>query len=258
MTFFSPFSNVYQVGLSAENGYATSLARFAADLGPLFGIASKKIESVLPRGVKFGPGWVGENKIEQPRLSFSKKQVSSNSLSDNYSSRLLLPTASGSTSIAASRSPLQGKEDAEPETVRGPISQNDSTYTPAHQFQQRSLLHSGIKGSISDHSPQPRLVVQPMSENTSVPFQPQGMVSGSSSTMWRMPKPIKFADSSENAMVMVSHGVITNARLQQKPDNEQDFLPFPPDLNVRFPAPGSPSSSLPIGSPQRPDLALQL
>ncbi|XP_039026497.1 uncharacterized protein LOC120160130 isoform X1 [Hibiscus syriacus] len=69
------------VGLSAENGYATSLARFAADLGPVvWKIASKKIESVLPRGVKFGPGWVGENKIEQLRFSFSDKQISSNSI----------------------------------------------------------------------------------------------------------------------------------------------------------------------------------
>ncbi|KAG6736487.1 hypothetical protein POTOM_060739 [Populus tomentosa] len=39
------------VGLSSEHGYARSLARFAADLGPVvWRIASKKIESVLPTG----------------------------------------------------------------------------------------------------------------------------------------------------------------------------------------------------------------
>ncbi|KAK8678313.1 hypothetical protein V6N13_143817 [Hibiscus sabdariffa] len=60
------------VGLSAENGYATSLARFAANLGPVWKIASRKIGSVLPSGLEFGPGWVGENRmVEQPQCSFS-------------------------------------------------------------------------------------------------------------------------------------------------------------------------------------------
>ncbi|KAK8623223.1 hypothetical protein V6N13_118111 [Hibiscus sabdariffa] len=240
------------VGLSAENGYATSLSRFAADLGPVvWKIASKKIESVLPRGVKFGPGWVGENKmIEQSRFSFSKEYISSNSLSDNHSSRLLPPSTPGSNSIAASRCPLQGKEDAE--TVRGLCSQNDSTSAPSHQFQQRTLLHPGIKGSIGDYSSQTGLVVPLVSENTPMPFQQRSMVSGSSSTMWPMSKQTKFDDSSSSANAMANIG------LHWKPDKEQDSVPFPPDLNVRFLAPGSPSSSLPIGSPQRPDLALQL
>ncbi|XP_047319643.1 uncharacterized protein LOC124923725 [Impatiens glandulifera] len=49
------------VGVTVEHGYTRSLARFAGNLGPLaWKIASKKIESVLPSGVKFGPGWVGE------------------------------------------------------------------------------------------------------------------------------------------------------------------------------------------------------
>ncbi|XWS24606.1 hypothetical protein CRYUN_Cryun28dG0117300 [Craigia yunnanensis] len=225
------------VGLSAENGYATSLARFAADLGPaVWKIASKKIESVLPSGLKFGPGWVGENRaIEQPQSSFSERQRSSNSLSVNHSIRLLSPATSGSNSIAAIRFPLQGREDAE--TVRGLSSQNDLTSAPSHQFQQRPLLHSG-----------------------------------SSSTMCPMPandflsKETKSADSSialhsGNAMAvgsdLVSHAA-TNVGLQRKSYNKQDFLPFPPDLNVRFPAPGSPTSSVPIGSSQHPDLALQL
>ncbi|KAE8704224.1 hypothetical protein F3Y22_tig00110458pilonHSYRG00269 [Hibiscus syriacus] len=186
-SWLSELENDFQVGLSAENGYATSLARFAADLGPVvWKIASKKLKC-LPRDRPF----------------------TSNCFWFNL--------------YAASRSPLQGNEDAEPETVRGPSSQNDSTSAPAHQLQLKSLLHSGTKlHHVADA------------------------------------KPTKFANSSANAMAMVSHGATTNAGLQQKPDNEQDFLSFPPDLNVRFPAPGSPSSSLPIGSPQRPDLALQL
>ncbi|KAD7477114.1 hypothetical protein E3N88_00250 [Mikania micrantha] len=50
------------VGLHAEHGYARSLARFAANLGPVvWKIASKKIEKSLPPGTKFAPGVVGEN-----------------------------------------------------------------------------------------------------------------------------------------------------------------------------------------------------
>ncbi|KAM2787309.1 hypothetical protein PS2_008102 [Malus domestica] len=50
------------VGLQFEHGYARSLARFAANLGPVgWKVASKKIASVLPVGIKFGPGWIGED-----------------------------------------------------------------------------------------------------------------------------------------------------------------------------------------------------
>ncbi|XP_024967204.1 uncharacterized protein LOC112507040 [Cynara cardunculus var. scolymus] len=59
------------VGLHAEHGYARSLARFAANLGPVvWKIASKKIEKALPPGVKFGPGVVGENEASPPPSSF--------------------------------------------------------------------------------------------------------------------------------------------------------------------------------------------
>ncbi|KAL9248853.1 Bromodomain and PHD finger-containing protein [Drosera capensis] len=51
-----------RVGLHTDHGYAWSLARFAANLGPVaWKIASKKIRTVLPPGVEFGPGWVGES-----------------------------------------------------------------------------------------------------------------------------------------------------------------------------------------------------
>ncbi|KAK4787352.1 hypothetical protein SAY86_011185 [Trapa natans] len=49
---------------SHDHGYARSLARFAANLGPVvWTIASRKIRSVLPNGVNFGPGWVGDDEI---------------------------------------------------------------------------------------------------------------------------------------------------------------------------------------------------
>ncbi|OMO83356.1 hypothetical protein CCACVL1_11415 [Corchorus capsularis] len=277
------------VGLVAENGYTTSLARFAAGLGPVvWKIASKKIESVLPSGLKYGPGWVGENRIiEQPQFSSPEKQKSSHYQSDHHSGRLFSPPATSGGSNG-SRFLLQGREEAE--SVRGVSSQNDCPLlynrvgemnsAPSHHFQQRPLLNSGMNGSIggfgSGYYPQMGLITQPtnsMSEINSVPSQTQGMVSGSSSNMCPMPageflsQEAKFADSSStphtrNSMTvapdLVSHAA-TNFGLQRKPYNKQDFVAFPPDLNVRFLAPGSPSSSsVPIGSPQHPDLALQL
>ncbi|KNA19957.1 hypothetical protein SOVF_056150 isoform A [Spinacia oleracea] len=57
------------VGLHTEYGYARSLARFAAKVGPVaWKVASKKIERCLPTAVKFGPGWVGENEAPAERL----------------------------------------------------------------------------------------------------------------------------------------------------------------------------------------------
>ncbi|KAF3789101.1 Bromodomain and PHD finger-containing protein 3 [Nymphaea thermarum] len=53
------------VGVHIEHAYARSLARFAASLGPIaWRVAARKIERVLPPGMKFGPGWVGE--VEAP------------------------------------------------------------------------------------------------------------------------------------------------------------------------------------------------
>ncbi|XP_047322756.1 uncharacterized protein LOC124926551 [Impatiens glandulifera] len=74
------------VGVHVEHGYSRSLARFAANLGPLaWKIASKKIESVLPSGVKFGPGWVGEKEEssqQTPPILSEQQKSPINSLFD--------------------------------------------------------------------------------------------------------------------------------------------------------------------------------
>ncbi|CAN6218629.1 unnamed protein product [Urochloa humidicola] len=49
------------VGVQLQQSYSRSLARFAAQLGPIgWEIASKRIERSLPPGTKFGRGWVGD------------------------------------------------------------------------------------------------------------------------------------------------------------------------------------------------------
>lgn len=59
-----------QVGLHVEHAYARSLARFAASLGPVaWKIAACKIEKVLPPGMGFGPGWIGETEAPPSRKS---------------------------------------------------------------------------------------------------------------------------------------------------------------------------------------------
>lgn len=64
------------VGLQAEYGYARSLARFAAKLGPVaWKVASKKIMRCLPNGVKFGPGWVGENEATAQRRKLPPSSI---------------------------------------------------------------------------------------------------------------------------------------------------------------------------------------
>ncbi|XP_031484160.1 uncharacterized protein LOC116253476 [Nymphaea colorata] len=61
------------VGLHVEHAYARSLARFAASLGPVaWKIAACKIEKVLPPGMGFGPGWIGETEAPLSRNSLVK------------------------------------------------------------------------------------------------------------------------------------------------------------------------------------------
>ncbi|KAK8955712.1 hypothetical protein KSP40_PGU015285 [Platanthera guangdongensis] len=71
LSSFAPLDDerkiLLQVGFHSEHAYARSLACFAANLGPVaWAIAAKRIEKVLPSGIKFGPGWVGEE-IDPPR-----------------------------------------------------------------------------------------------------------------------------------------------------------------------------------------------
>lgn len=67
-TFDADKKQLMTVGLHSEHGYTRSLARFAANLGPVaWKIAARRIESCLPAGVKFGPGWVVENDLAPQR-----------------------------------------------------------------------------------------------------------------------------------------------------------------------------------------------
>ncbi|KAI8002568.1 Bromodomain and PHD finger-containing protein 3 [Camellia lanceoleosa] len=253
------------VGLHSEHGYARSLARFAANLAPaVWKIASKKIESVLPNGVKFGPGWVGENDaLPQPPSTLPEQRSSNNPAHDGHS---LGPITMPVNSVVTHRSSLPRKEEMA-EAVSG---QNSNSPGTSFHTQQKHMLNPGRNGfngvSGYDLSSQMGLVrtmptIRSGLEEASVPSQMLGVVSRSNTLSSLTP-------------TMVANQTISEPKLPENPEStpevavlsgvqpwqhRQYSLPVPPDLNVRFQGPGSPSSSsFRIGSPQHPDLALQL
>lgn len=83
------------VGIRSEHAYARSLARFAANLGPVaWKIAAQKIRRALPPGVSFGPGWVGDYEAP-PRALLSHERISVASVSSSTTS----PIVPGETKI---------------------------------------------------------------------------------------------------------------------------------------------------------------
>lgn len=274
------------------------MARFAADLGPVvWNIASKKIESVLPLGVKFSPGWVGENKAtERQQYSYPEKQkLSNNYISGDHSSRLVSPATSDSNFILENRYSLQSGE--EMETIKEVNPQSDSNlqnstlggirHAPGSQIQSRPIIHSNINGFSGsggfgfNYLPHvgsvglARALGNSRSGNSAF-----GTVPNNHRAVSLMPasgydsNTVKLADCSSRVQsdscssVLVSgsgsHAAVDPGLMGDtswrglSTLHKQEFHTFAPDLNVRFLAPGSPISNLQIGSPQQPDLALQL
>ncbi|XP_025013679.2 uncharacterized protein LOC8273622 isoform X3 [Ricinus communis] len=293
-----------KVGLNSEYGYARSLARFAADLGPVvWKIASKKIESALPTGLEFGPGWVGEDKVVdgQQKFQFSDRpKVSNSSIFNDHFSRPQ-PTATGTNSAVTSICSARTREDwmenvGKISSQSELISTNSSTgginYMSSVLVQQKPIIHSDINGlsgglrynNCSPHTGTGRVGIptgKASTEHAAVPSQVFGMVSTSTSTLCPMPGndcSLNKAKLSETWNGLLQSGdssalgsnldsqTFLNAGVDGKPSwhrvsssyHQEQFFQFPPDLNVGFLAPNSPSSSVPIGSPQQPDLALQL
>ncbi|XP_074373022.1 uncharacterized protein LOC141713488 isoform X2 [Apium graveolens] len=92
------------VGLHMEHSYARSVARFAANLGPVvWNFASKKLASVLPPGVKFGPGYVGEREAPLQSPFSSHEMKSSCSLVCEVNKRgSVTPSTSGVNPVVSS------------------------------------------------------------------------------------------------------------------------------------------------------------
>ncbi|CAH8252986.1 unnamed protein product [Arabidopsis lyrata] len=223
------------VGLNMEYGYAKSLARYAANIGPVaWKIASRRIETVLPSGIKFGQGWVGENPAgpeeddsqKQNLLMSSGKQKCSNDLaSDDHSNRILSPTASVSSAFIGNRhSSSQPIEETAPPPANPEIDHPSSSSHQAGPLIKTESSNGLIRGF--SHNANQMLGIarqqQPKVSNEATPgSQQQGSLF---------------------------------------PYTKQEFHRFPPDLNARLVSPNSPGSNQQTGSSssQHPDLALQL
>lgn len=264
------------MGLQEALAYARSLARYAANLGPeAWKMASKKIEAVLPAGVQYGPGWVGENGAPSQPLSIPiEKQKSS--VGDYSSSKLLTPSTSGLNSSVA-----HGPSEGMVEAVRKLNSQNEvagqgggsswRNQFPTQQNQMHLSHRNGFSGMFGyglsaagstraatpEHSVAEGVKVEPASHSSAInqviPEQAKLPESSNAVPPGYEVAPVKSC----NSLGEVETRSCVKSSWQGLAVQQRHTLAVPPDLNVRVPA-GSPGSSLQIGSPQQPDLALQL
>ncbi|KAJ4889563.1 DNA-binding bromodomain-containing protein [Raphanus sativus] len=216
------------VGLNTEYGYTRSLARYGANLGPLaWKNVSRRIETALPAGIKFGLGWVGEDDPPKQTLlvwSLGKQKCSNDLLSGDHSDRIMSPTASVSSAfIGNKRSSSQGVEDTAPARV----------------------LKRETEFPSSSSSRQSGSLFKPENSN--------GLIRG-------------FSGFSQSPMMGFTRQQQPNLSNEAKPGwqqqgllfpyNKQEFHRFPLDLNARLVSPNSPQNG--SSSQQHPDLALQL
>lgn len=279
-----------------QHAYARSLARFAANLGlVVWKVASKKLENILPPGVKFGPGWVGEGggTIEPSACPAGIQKSLDNSTADHHSSRPVTPTPPGSSSAVMCKSSAEIIEavkrlNSQNELTRqgsgdGVFSWVNPASTPAPQkaFLQPRNGFNGMFGHES--SPQAELSRFSASkgqsglQEASRPNQVLGMLPGRENPF--NPALSNHVTSAENKLLESWATLYSGNSLPQgkNPDfcteqnvrlpgesgaessvQQRSRMSVPPDLNVQVPTPGSPSASLQIGSSQQPDLALQL
>ncbi|RID53715.1 hypothetical protein BRARA_G01092, partial [Brassica rapa] len=103
-----------ELGLTLSTVYTRSLARYGANLGPLaWKIVSRRIETALPAGIKFGLGWVGED--DPPKQTLLVWSLGKHKCSNDHSDRVMSPTASVSSAFIGNRhSSSQGIKETAP------------------------------------------------------------------------------------------------------------------------------------------------
>ncbi|KAI3949723.1 hypothetical protein MKX01_040940 [Papaver californicum] len=278
-TFDGEKKHLMAVGIHTEHGFSRSLARFAANLSPVvWKVASKNIEKSLPNGTKFGPGWVGENDTppkQAPSLTPSSKSLPLHSLicqSDVLSPCTSTVNAAGERSLLKPESSCNSSSDVLPNRTfpssssdmgLNVINSSSGGMRPNPQFQIHQSAGfkqpingvNGAQGFNLTSCQMGKMVrpTRPQQISTEAPTNPQteDLVSRSSS---HSVQPIPATTHLEKPL-----GTIDSSRCMQRLPSMQKKKTesVPPDLNVRFQSPGSPSSGVRVDSPQ-PDLALQL
>ncbi|KAF5740959.1 bromodomain-containing protein [Tripterygium wilfordii] len=283
-TFDGELDQLVPVGVGLEHGYARSLARFAADLGPaVWKVVSKKIESVLPFGLGFGPGWVGDDKVEEclAFLPSENRNVLDKCEPEHHVGGL--PQSCGANSIVASRffSQTQGdmKEGVAVSSSQGELNSLDDVngvkHVVAFQNQQKPVIHSNMNGfsggfGYNHLSPTGTLRIETLTENSSfeaaavpahsMPGNDFASSNGNLTGSFReLPTGNSLSTGSGFALQTVTRAAAGQSSRQGLSRlGKQESPPFSPDLNVGFLAPSSPGTNVLICSPQQPDLALQL
>ncbi|KAG0472702.1 hypothetical protein HPP92_014559 [Vanilla planifolia] len=223
LPFFSLFDGkkkqLATVGFHMEYAYARSLARFAADLGPIgWFIAAKKIEKALPPGTKFGRGWVGDN--ESPQQSHFCASTSSQS----------------SQPIASSCTIAPKSIDNHPQKVE-PLCSNMSPEGKVGEDCSETLAKE----------PQPRTSFQ-APQSTALLHVVNGFVPGH-----RFDLPSQSGSAMRPMRLPMSMDTLAQ---WQGPAKQVKLVSVQPDLNVGFQS--SSSASVSRVDSQQPDLALQL
>ncbi|XP_073046408.1 uncharacterized protein [Primulina eburnea] len=254
---FGELKQLVPVGLHEPLAYARSLAKYAANLGPVaWIIASKKIESVLPSGMQYGPGWVNEKITpSQPLCPSSEKEKSLSNAASYFNSSKPATHSTRAVISAVESCASEGKLEA----ASKPKSQNElvvlgknvsiktELQTPENPMYQshRNGFH-GMFGYDLSAVTNPKLGMYPtqMFETES---RNEPCSTHSSSTNHVILEAAKLTENRNTSAVVsqTAQGII------------RQTVSIPPDLTVKVAA-GSPNSSLQINSPQQPDLALQL
>nr|CAD1819219.1 unnamed protein product [Ananas comosus var. bracteatus] len=256
------------VELHMEYSYARSLARFAATLGPIaWKIASERIEKVLPSGVKFGPGWVGEYEPLPTAIisleNHSKLLKRQKKAKIDQKQLLLVPKQRLFSVIAEPQTRsngimLQPKKEQECFT--------SSLSSPVDTVLRRPEHPEGAASRVSDTVPflkangQPKLYInQPDGVSPHTRSSHIGINLGGSSGG-------KFSRKSDTNQPSNDLGFISKHPQRMAVDlmvvsqEKKNKDTLPPDLNISFPIQGSPvrqSSGIHLDA-QQPDLALQL
>ncbi|KZV35318.1 hypothetical protein F511_38940 [Dorcoceras hygrometricum] len=251
------------VGLHEPLAYARSLAKYAANLGPIAWIvASRKIESVLPSGIQYGPGWVGEKVTPSHALwqSFEKEKSLGSVTSYFNTSKPATPSTPAMSSavenctsagkLEAARKPYSQNElaaqDRNSTSVRTEFETPENPIFPSHKNGFHGMFGYNVSAVTN---PKLAIAVHPVMNatqmvETELRNEPS---THPSSTNHVIIEAAKLTENRNTTPVVsqTAQGII------------RQTLSIPPDLNVKVAA-GSPTSSLHICSPQQPDLALQL
>ncbi|CAN4076929.1 unnamed protein product [Withania somnifera] len=252
-----------------QHAYARSLARFAASLGPVvWKVASKKLETFLPAGVKFGPGWVGE-------------------AADHHSARAVTPSLRGVSSAVMCRLTdeiVEAGKTLNSQSELAEASVGFSCAFPASTSQTKQKRSANRRNGFSgmfgyDLSAQTEVTRLSMPKGqlglheASRPGQVLGTVPRKDVSSSHQ-SPSNHLYSLENGLresctTLLSGNLAPGTEQTERLSGDlqsasvssgqyRQSLLIPPDQYVKVKTSGSPSSSLRVGSPQQPDLALQL